>query len=93
MSLIKIFGKNPTGKRLERIQQSPNYRNNQFQNLSHTLQLAKDSSYLSTSKEFFKQSKRVKPNTTLPFVKFHSAFFRRLKIQHSQHVLGILASY
>lgn len=73
MSLIKIFGKNPSGKRLERIKQSPNYRNNQFQNLSHTLQLAEGSSYLSTSKEFFKQSKRVKPSKALPFVKTNLA--------------------
>lgn len=30
------FGKAPSGERLERIKQSPNYRNGQFQNLEHT---------------------------------------------------------
>jgi hypothetical protein len=34
------FGKAPAGTRLERIIQSPNYRNGQFQNLSPTPQLA-----------------------------------------------------
>jgi len=42
MSLIKSLGKNPSGKRLERIKQSPNYKNNAFQNLSPTAQLAED---------------------------------------------------
>jgi hypothetical protein len=34
------FGKSPSGARLERIKQSPNYKDGKFQNLSHTPTLA-----------------------------------------------------
>jgi len=69
MSLIKSLGKNPSGKRLERIKQSPNYKNNAFQNLSHTEQLSKDTSYAKIMKDQMNKSKRVEPNKVLPFVK------------------------
>jgi L-ascorbate metabolism protein UlaG (beta-lactamase superfamily) len=67
MSLIKSFGRKPSGKRLERIKQSPNYKNNAFQNLSPTEQLAKDTSYLKLSKQSLKKPKTVNPNGILPF--------------------------
>lgn len=38
------FGKLPTGKRLERIQKSPNYKDGQFKNLNPTPQLSENSS-------------------------------------------------
>ena len=38
------FGKAPTGKRLERIQKSPHYKNGRFDNLNLTPQLAEDTS-------------------------------------------------
>jgi L-ascorbate metabolism protein UlaG (beta-lactamase superfamily) len=69
MSLIKSLGKNPSGKRLERIKQSPNYKNNAFQNLSHTDQLSKDSSYSRIMKDNFNKSINVEPKKVLPFVK------------------------
>jgi len=69
MSLLRILGKNPTGQRLARIKQSKNYRNNAFQNLSHTDQISKDSSFLKTGKDFLNKSKNVEPNKVLPFVK------------------------
>lgn len=69
MSLIKSLGKNPSGKRLERMKQSPNYKNNAFQNLSHTEQLSKDTSYAKIMKDQMNKSKRVEPNKVLPFVK------------------------
>jgi L-ascorbate metabolism protein UlaG (beta-lactamase superfamily) len=69
MSLIKSLGKNPSGKRLERIKQSPNYKNNAFQNLSHTDQLSKDTSYAKIMKDQMNKSKRVEPTKVLPFVK------------------------
>lgn len=46
------FGRTPSGKRLERIQQSPNYRNGQFQNLSPTPMLTEGANYFSMLKEF-----------------------------------------
>ena len=69
MSLLKSLGKNPSGKRLERIKQSPNYKNNAFQNLSHTDQLSKDSSYVKIMKDQMNKSKHVEPKKVLPFVK------------------------
>lgn len=69
MSLIKSLGKNPSGKRLENIQQSPNYKNKAFQNLSHTKHLSKDSSYMKIMKDNFKKSKNTEPKHILPFVK------------------------
>ncbi|HRG02045.1 MAG TPA: MBL fold metallo-hydrolase [Bacteroidia bacterium] len=68
MSLLKSLGKNPSGKRLERIKQSPNYKNNAFQNLSHTEQLSKDTSYAKIMKDNFSKSKHVEPKKVLPFV-------------------------
>ena len=69
MSLIKALGKNPSGKRLDRIKQSVNYKNNAFQNLSPTPQLAEDSSFYTISKQSINKSKTVEPNKVLPFVK------------------------
>ncbi|MFN8117447.1 MAG: MBL fold metallo-hydrolase [Bacteroidia bacterium] len=69
MSLLKSLGKNPSGKRLERIVQSPNYKNNAFQNLSHTDQLSKDTSYVKIMKDQMNKSKHVEPKKVLPFVK------------------------
>lgn len=69
MSLIKSLGKNPSGKRLERIKKSSNYRDNIFQNLSKTDQLSKDSSYFKIIKDNFNKSKTTEPSKKLPFVK------------------------
>jgi L-ascorbate metabolism protein UlaG (beta-lactamase superfamily) len=69
MSLIKSLGKNPSGKRLERIKQSPNYKNNAFQNLSPTAQLADDSSFYTISKQSINKSKATEPSRVLPFIK------------------------
>ena len=41
----KPFGKLPSGKRLERIKQSPNYRGGSFQNIEKTEMLAENVSY------------------------------------------------
>lgn len=69
MSLLKSLGKNPSGKRLERIKQSPNYKNNAFQNLSPTNQLSKDTSYAKIMKDSMTRSKHVEPTKVIPFVK------------------------
>jgi len=61
------FGKTPTGKRLERILQSPNYRDGKFQNLSHTPDLTEGATYYKVTKDFFfKKDKRNIPATTIP---------------------------
>lgn len=61
------FGKAPSGDRLEKIKQSPNYKNGQFQNLTYTPALTEGASYTGVMKTFFfGKSKRNKPNHRLP---------------------------
>ncbi|MBS1566819.1 MAG: MBL fold metallo-hydrolase [Bacteroidetes bacterium] len=61
------FGRPAAGVRLERIRQSPQYRDGQFQNISHTPPLAEGATYYGAFRDFFfNKSKRVKPAGTLP---------------------------
>lgn len=61
------FGKLPSGKRLERIKQSPNYRDGSFQNINHTPDLTEGVTYYAVMKEFlFSEKKRNKPVDTIP---------------------------
>lgn len=61
------FGKAPNGKRLERIELSPNYRNGQFQNLTPTQQMTSDRGKLATMWNFlFDKRERLKPQKSLP---------------------------
>lgn len=55
------FGKHPSGTRLSRIEQSPNYKNGQFQNLTPTPMLAEGVSYWSVLKEFLFSAKPKEP--------------------------------
>ncbi|MCW3090327.1 MAG: putative Zn-dependent hydrolase of beta-lactamase fold protein [Ferruginibacter sp.] len=64
------FGKRPAGKRLEKIKNSPNYKNGSFQNESITPDLTEGASYFSVAKEFFfGKRKRVTPTNTIPSIK------------------------
>ncbi len=64
------FGKKPTGARLEAIQNSPNYKDGQFQNLSPTPNFAEDHSMPAVMWEFlFGKSSRAKPVDLIPSVK------------------------
>lgn len=64
------FGKSPKGERLERIEQSPNYKDGQFQNLSHTPSLSEDQSMVKTFYNFlFKKAPRTRPVDEIPSVK------------------------
>ena len=61
------FGKLPSGKRLEKIQHSPNYREGSFQNIHHTPNLEEGQSYFRVMKEFFfNKDKRNTPKQKLP---------------------------
>jgi L-ascorbate metabolism protein UlaG (beta-lactamase superfamily) len=61
------FGKMPSGERLKRIEHSPGYKDGQFQNQSHTPDLAEGASYYKVLKAFFfGKSKRAKPAAALP---------------------------
>src|SRR5688572_443715 len=61
------FGKAASGERLQRIEQSPHFKNGQFQNLSSTPAITEGVSYFTVLKEFFfRKSKRGKPAVALP---------------------------
>ena len=66
---LKITGKPPSGKHLEKLKQSPNYKKNAFQNLSDTPMIPADISYWKMTKEFFKKNKDKQPPRPLPSVK------------------------
>ena len=62
-----LFGHVPTGARLERIKKSPHYRDDKFQNLNPTPDLAEGVSYYKVMKEFiFNKSDRIQPEGVLP---------------------------
>lgn len=64
------FGKQPTGKRLERIKKSPNYRDGAFKNQHYTPDLSEDATYFGVFKEFlFTKKERLKPIDTIPSTK------------------------
>ena len=63
------FGKQPSGKRLELIRKSSNYKDGRFQNVSPTPFLT-NAGFLKTIKEFGKRTgKRTKPSVEIPTVK------------------------
>ena len=66
------FGKQPSGKRLQKIKQSPNYKDGKFQNQSPTPDLTDGANYFSILKEFaFNKSKRSQPSAVLPSKKIN----------------------
>lgn len=66
---LKITGKLPSGKHLERIKQSPNYKYGAFQNLSPTPMKPEGVSYWKMTREFIKKHPDTAPPAALPFVK------------------------
>ena len=61
------FGKLPEGELLQRIKQSPNYKNGEFRNLSDTPMFTNDASYFKLTKNFFfNKPKRGTPSKPLP---------------------------
>ncbi|MEJ6981819.1 MBL fold metallo-hydrolase [Pedobacter sp. P351] len=61
------FGKISSGKRLERIRNSPNYRNGKFQNINPTPDLTEGVSYFKVLREvIFNKSKSSRPPAILP---------------------------
>ncbi|MGV3696844.1 MBL fold metallo-hydrolase [Flavobacterium sp.] len=61
------FGRLPSGKRLESIHNSPNYRNGKFSNLNFTPDLTEGETYLRIIKKvLFEKDRRNKPTDTIP---------------------------
>lgn len=63
------FGRDPAEVRLERIKQSPNYRDEAFQNLEPTSVMREGASYLDMMGDFFNKAKDNIPSKPLPSVK------------------------
>lgn len=64
------FGKKPSGERLERIQQSPNFKNGKFQNLSKTPTLTEGHNYAEVIYDaYIKSNPRKYPTDMIPSVK------------------------
>lgn len=64
------FGKAPSAARLERIKQSPNFKNGKFQNLSHTPTLAEGHNYFEVIYDsYLKKKPRHYPTDLIPSVK------------------------
>ncbi len=70
------FGKKPSGKRLHIIQNSPNWKNGEFQNVSITPALTEGISYSKVMKDFFfSKIENRKPVQSIPSEKVHSSKF------------------
>lgn len=64
------FGKAPKGKRLELLQQSPNYKNGEFQNIHFTPMVSEGYSMRGVMYDFiFKKSPRTLPTVNIPSIK------------------------
>ena len=64
------FGKMSKEERLERIKKSENYRDNRFQNISHTPQLTEGYGFFEVLFEFlFKKNPGRKPKKDIPSIK------------------------
>ena len=64
------FGKKPSGKRLQNIRKSPNFKNGKFQNIHHTPSLTEGASYVGVISDFFfKQNPARVPEKKIPAIK------------------------
>ncbi|KGL58568.1 MBL fold metallo-hydrolase [Polaribacter sp. Hel1_85] len=63
------FGKHPSGERLIKIKQSPNYKNGSFQNLNHTPTLTEGISISKVMYEFIFSAKPKEPSAAIPSIK------------------------
>ena len=62
------FGKLPSGQRLERIKQSPNFREGKFENLHETPQMTNEKGFGQMMKDYFSATNK-KPNGVIPSIK------------------------
>jgi len=66
---LKIAGRLPSGKLLERIKRSPNYKDGAFQNLSLTPMKPEGISYWKMIREFYKKHPNKTPSKKIPSIK------------------------
>lgn len=64
------FGSTPRGERLERVKNSPNYRDGSFRNVHETQQITSEKGFMGTMNDFlFKKKPRLHPEGAIPSVK------------------------
>jgi L-ascorbate metabolism protein UlaG (beta-lactamase superfamily) len=66
---LKSFGKLPSGKRLEKIKGSPQYKDGSFQNLFETEVMQEGTSFFKIAAKFFSKGIDREPPRPIPFVK------------------------
>lgn len=66
--ILQSLGKRPTGERLQKIKQSPNYKKGKFQNLLPTPVMRPGVTPLTLAKEFFAKPESVRPAHMLPMM-------------------------
>ncbi len=69
MGIIRSMGENPSGERLKRVEQSSNYRDGIFQNISVTTVMNEKGSFFKTFIKFLNKPKATVPPKPLPSVK------------------------
>jgi L-ascorbate metabolism protein UlaG (beta-lactamase superfamily) len=69
MAILPVFGKNPSGDRLTRVQQSAHYSNSAFQNQTLTEVTLKGVSFFKMLKEYRNRPKDTAPPRPLPSVR------------------------
>ncbi len=70
---LPVFGKNPSGERLDRIYESPNYKYGSFQNPVPTEVILKSASFFKMLIDFFNKPKSTVPEKPLPIIKTNLA--------------------
>lgn len=69
MTLFPVFGKRPSGARLERISRSPQYRDGAFQNLTRTEVILKGASFWNMMREYRRRPPDTSPPRPVPSVR------------------------
>jgi len=64
-----VFGLNPADTRLERISQSPNYRDGAFQNIAPTAMMREGASYIAMMSDFLNKPATNEPPRPIPTVR------------------------
>ena len=69
--MIKILGKNPSGHLKKSVEQSKNYQDRQFNNLTKTIMLAEGNNFVKLMADFIKarKDKEREPSVNIPSVK------------------------
>lgn len=64
-----VFGKNPTGELLLKVEKSAHYKNGIFQNVEPTVVMRKEASVIQMLKDFINKPSTTVPDKTIPSVK------------------------